>query len=357
MIKKCGNKLTPLCFLPSGNLVCYSRAKILVVENDNIIARYPISITRKEKFFGKYNYIYRLLRMGIRTAEAIDNTHVVYSIGNMLYELNLTNGKTTKGYYCGKGIRPLIFTNVKEIDDFDDGIYFGGYLGNRQKEPVSVYKRVGEDKWDIVYTFPYGTINHVHTIVPDRYRQCLWIFTGDFDKSSAIWRVKDNFKKVECIVCNEQKFRGCVAFSLPEGILYATDSPFESNYIYMLNPITFDLKEVTSIDGSCIYGCQWKDKYVFSSTVEGDGRNTSKIQFYFGRELGAGIRNEYVHLYCGNLKDGFKEIYREKKDLMPIYTFQFGVFKFPSGINNTDTLYFQPTATDKNDLCLLAYKE
>lgn len=111
---------------------------------------------------------------------------------------------------------------------------------------------------------------------------------------------------------------------------------------------------IAPIDGSCIYGCQWKDKYVFSTTVEGDGRNTSRMEFYFGRKRGAGIKDDYVHMYCGNLKDGFKEVYKEKKDCMPYYTFQFGVFKFPYGVNNTDTLYFQPVATRDNDLRLMS---
>ena len=59
-------------------------------------------------------------------------------------------------------------------------------------------------------------------------------------------------------------------------------------------------------------------------------------------------------MYIGNLKDGFRELYKEKKDCWPLYTFQFGVFKFPSGINNTDTLYFQPMATVYNDGKLMA---
>ncbi len=92
---------------------------------------------------------------------------------------------------------------------------------------------------------------------------------------------------------------------------------------------------------------------MFSSTVEGDGRNTSKLEFFFGRKRGAGIKDDYVHLYCGNLSGGFKEIYKEKKDRLPFYTFQFGVFKFPYGVNNSDSLYFQPVATDRNDLGLV----
>ena len=239
---------------------------------------------------------------------------------------------------------------------FQDGIYFGGYLGNMDKNPVNVYHRVGEDKWEMVYTFPKGAINHVHAIVSDPYRNCLWIFTGDFDDSAAIWKVTDGFKKVERVACNDQKYRGCVVFVLPEGLLYATDAPFADDYIYLMDPETNEVKEICPIDGSCIYGCQWKDKYVFSSTVEGDGRNTSKMEFLFGRKRGAGIKDDFVHMYCGNLKDGFRKIFKERKDGMPYYTFQFGVFKFPYGINNSDVLYFQPVATKKNDLCLMAYR-
>ena len=77
------------------------------------------------------------------------------------------------------------------------------------------------------------------------------------------------------------------------------------------------------------------------------------MEFLFGRKRGAGIKDDYVHMYMGNLQEGFKEIYKEKKDCMPYYTFQFGAFRFPAGVNNTDTLYFQPVATKKNDLKLM----
>ena len=117
------------------------------------------------------------------------------------------------------------------------------------------------------------------------------------------------------------------------------------------------LREILPIAGSNIYGCQWKDQYVFSTTVEGDGRNTPKMEFLFGRKRGAGIKDDYVHIYMGNLKDGFREIYKGKKDCMPYYTFQFGVFKFPAGVNCSDILYFQPVATKNNDQDLMAYCE
>lgn len=345
---------SPLCFTQDGRLVCYNYGHILVVYNEEKISFFSIPISYKEKWFGRFRMTNRLLRLGIRQAIAIDNKHILCSQGNIIQELNIDTGEVSHGWYCGDGIRPLKFTDVRDIPDIDDGIYFGGYLGNMEKNPVSLYHRTGVDQWEVVYTFPQNTINHVHNIVADPYRKCLWVYTGDFEEASAIWQVTNNFKKVERVACNSQKYRGCIVYALPEGLLYATDAPFVDNYICLLNPDTMQVKELFPIHGSCIYGCKWKDMFVFSSTVEGDGRNTPKMEFYFGRKRGAGIKDDYVHMYMGNLFEGFKEIYKEKKDCMPFYTFQFGVFKFPAGENNSDIMYFQPVATKKHDLELVS---
>lgn len=346
----------PLCFLPDGQLLCYHKGKIIIMSETQEEKSIPIPIFARERFLGGFRLVTRLLRFGVRTAEALDEQHVILCLGGRLHELNIENGALTSGWQCVAGVRPLIMTTVRNVNGFEDGIYYGGYLMNMEKKSVDIYYRSGVDCWEVVYTFPQGTINHVHCVVPDSYRQCLWVFTGDFEDAAAIWRVTDNFRKVERVVCNDQKYRGCVAFALPEGLLYATDSPFADNFIYLMNPETFETEPLFSLHGSCIYGCQWKDDFVFSSTVEGDGRNMGKIDFLFGRKRGAGIKDDFVHMYKGNLVDGFQEIYKEKKDGLP-FLFQFGVFKFPYGKNNTETLYFQPVATKKNDLRLMAYNE
>ena len=344
---------TPLCFLPDGHLVCYRHGSVIVYEDGKEGRSYAFPMSKKERLLGRSRYASRLMRFGIRSAVALDNEHVLLSQGNRIFELDLFSETISNGWLCGDRIRPLIFTEVKDIEGITDGIYFGGYLGNNEKKPVNVYHRTGVDQWEVVYTFQHGAINHVHNIVSDPYRNCLWAFTGDFDEASAIWKITDNFKKVERIVCNDQKYRGCVVYALPEGLLYATDAPFVDDYIYLLNPETLETKELYPIHGSCIYGCQWKDKFVFSSTVEGDGRNMSILEWLFTRKRGAGIKDDKVHLYIGNLKEGFKEVFKQKKDFMPFYTFQFGVFKFPFGVNLSDKLYFQPIATKKHDIELL----
>lgn len=353
-IIKIKSKTTPLCILPNGNVVCYSKGQIEILRNGLVERCFPFPVGKLEKFLGWSNLAFRLMRMGVRSAIALNNEIIILSVGNMIYEMNISEGSISRGWFCGIGIRPLVFTSVKGINSFDEGVYFGGYLGNKEKKPVCIYHRIGVDQWETVYSFPQGAINHVHNIVPDPYRDCLWVFTGDFDEASAIWKITKNFSIVERVVSNDQKYRACVIYALPEGLLYATDAPFANDFIYLLKPETMELTEVLPIHGSCIYGCKWKDKYVFSSTVEGDGRDMNHWEFLFMRKRGAGIKDNFVHMYMGNMNEGFVEVYKEKKDIMPFYTFQFGVFKFPDGVNDSNTLLFQPVATTKNDLALMS---
>lgn len=344
-------RTTPLCWLPSGKLACYREGRIVIYNNGIVESEFVVYTDIKETILSKCNFLQRGMRLGIRASLALDNEVIIISKGTMLYEVNLNTFKLSKGFSLEQGVRPLNLTPIRRINGFDNCTVFGGYLTNNDKKPVHIYKRTDVDKWEIVYTFPFGAINHVHNIIPDNYRNCLWIFTGDFDESAAIWKVTDNFKKVERVLCNDQKYRGCVCFPVKEGLIYATDAPFAQNYIYLMTP-DHKVSPIREIDGSCIYACKVGDKYVFSSTVEPDGRKNTLLRLFTYMKRGAGIKDMYVHMYAGNMEDGFKEINKEKKDWLP-YALQFGTFRFPSGENKSSKLYFQPVATCKHDLDLI----
>lgn len=337
--------------MPDGRLLCYKKGAVLVLKDNKIDKIVPIPINTKERLLGWSRLMSRLFRFGVRSSIALDNETAILNIGNSLFELDVESGKLSTGWYCGDRIRPLVLTKVEDISGFDNGIYFGGYIHNFEKNPVNIYKRNGFDDWGVVYTFPKGTINHVHNIIPDPFHDCLWVMTGDFEESAAIWRVEDRFNKVECFVSGNQKYRGCVAFATQEGLLYATDAPFAQNNVYLLKDDRTVIN-VCDLSGSCIYGSQWNNNYVFSTVVEPDGRNETMLRLFFGWKRGQGIKDNNARIYNGNLNEGFKEIYKLKKDVLP-FIFQFAAFKLPSGKNNTNTLLFQPVATMKNDMELI----
>ena len=349
-------RTTPLCFLPNGELVCFRDGSLLIINKDKVEKTIPMQHGFKENALARFKAVNRLLRLGIRTAIAMDDDHIIVSYGNIIKEVDLTNGHISKGYKCEQGTRPLIFTKVKGIKGFEDGFYYGDYIGRLDKMPVKIYRRTGIDNWEAVYTFSTGLINHIHNIIPDPYRNCLWIMTGDFGEAAAFWKATDMFTEMERVACNDQKYRGCVGFVLKEGILYATDSPLTQNHIYLFNPSDKSCREISAISGACIDGCQWKDGYVGSTTVEPDVKYKNKLDFIFKWKIGAGIHDRQVRIYYGNLDGGFEVIHKEKKDWLP-FIFQFCTVKFPVGENNSDSLYFMPIASKKHDMSLISIRK
>lgn len=344
-------RLSPLCYLPNGKLVCYRDGRILVYEGDAEECSFPIPVSTKERLLGKCRITYRFFRLGIRSAVALNDKTIIIALGDCLYEVDVQNGRVSEGHQLEAHVRPLFFSTVQRIEGFEDGIYFGSYIGDLAKIAMHIYKRVGEDRWEAVYTFPKCSINHVHNIIPDPYRNCLWVMTGDFDDAAALWKAEKGFEHVERVLCGNQRYRGCVGFALPEGLLYATDSPFQDNYIQLLKP-DMTIQTLSNLDGSCIYGTKWGEDYVFESSVEPDGIYKNMLDVAFHWKKGSGIKNRYTHLYVGNLENGFKEVYKLKKDWWP-FIFRFAAFIFPSGDTKGSAQYFQPIATSRNDLSLM----
>lgn len=343
-VKRIAKGIKPICYMPDGRLVCYRYGWLLIYDKETLVSKYLVFRSFQERFLSRDKLLFRALRLGVRSGYALNNEVVLLSISNVIYEYNLINRSLSKGFSLLERIRPLTFTEINNLTGFQDGIVFGGYLVNPHKKPVCIYRRTGIDQWDIVYTFAEGAINHIHNIVSDPIRGCVWVLTGDSGNSAAIWRTSDDFKSLQCIKSGNQKYRACVAFATKEGLLLATDSPNEQNWIELLNDDGI-LTQIFPIAGSCIYGCKMGSKVAVSSTVEPDSTiQRSFIQGLLNRKKGQGIQDYYSHIYVGSIDSDFIDILQLKKDFLP-YSFQLGSVMFPAGESNTDVLYCYPVAT------------
>ena len=94
-------QMSPLCFLPSGRLVCYSLGRVSVLEDGIVVMSVPVFNGMKERVLGRNRYLFRLLRLGVRASLALNEEDVLMSAGNQIYELNLRSGNLSKGFYCG----------------------------------------------------------------------------------------------------------------------------------------------------------------------------------------------------------------------------------------------------------------
>lgn len=355
-ILKTLKRVIPVCYLQNDNLLCYKFGVFYAYNtSDNskeIICRFR---SLKETMASRVSCFSRIFRFGVRCSILLENDIVLVTISKRIYEINLSLRSISNGYGTSLGSRPLKFSEIKGVDGFEKMIVFGEYLNNPAKRPVSIYKRMAEDRWEIIFTFPEGEIEHIHNIIPDALNRCVWIMTGDFDNSAAIWMAKDNFKTVHPVLRGNQKYRGCVGFPTDKGLLYATDSPYFENSIRILSLNLFNKWEsnkLLDINGSSIYGTQLKNMYIFSTAVEGDGREPDIIARFFGGKRGVAIKDNYCYVYAGTIENGFSTIYKAKKDFLPFIMFQFGAIKFPDGLSDGNILPIYHIATTKYDLSM-----
>ncbi|MDP1812044.1 MAG: hypothetical protein Q8K66_11650 [Sediminibacterium sp.] len=342
----------PLCFLSKSLILIFKKEAfhILDLGSGEISLLIKFKTSFREMVLTRIPLLTRILRRGVRCGIKVSERLVFFVIRQKIYELDLKKRLISEGFETVDGSRPLTFSKIHGIDGFKDGIYFGGYKGNPNRNPISIYRRIQTDQWEEVYQFPCNTIEHIHNIIADPYKNIVYIFTGDFNNSAGIWIAEKGFKSVLPILVGEQKFRACVGFPTPNGLVYATDSPFENNSIRLLKNSEKEWKsdQIMDINGPSIYGCQWGNDFVFSTSVEDDGRNRSILDKFFGNKRGAGIKENYSLIYRGNLEDGFKELYKAKKDWLPFYLFQLGVLIFPAGLNESSYLPVFHIATKEN---------
>lgn len=314
-------------------------------DQPNPIASLPASVVRR--FLCKIRLTERLLRLEPRCAFHLAEKTFLVSWSGGIWRVDVTNGTITKEHSYRNGMNnPLDFADLTGLSQIDYTLVYGEYFSNPDKKAVSVFARK-ENRWEEIYTFAAGTIQHIHRILPDPVQDRILILTGDDDDSSGIWETRDGFQTVQPLLVGNQRYRACVAFPNETGIVYATDTPLQENAIYQLRESEDGISshKLFSMPGPCIFGMQQQspggwDNYIMATSVEPDSR-LSGWRYKLTYCLGDGVRDRECHIIMGNEKKGFSEQLSLRKDFLPMTLFQFGNVKFPRQEHKT-TIYAVP---------------
>lgn len=233
---------------------------------------------------------------------------------------------------------PLHITAIHHIPGFTDGLVFGDYWGNTNKEPVGIY-RLDHTGVTQVYTFPAGQTQHIHRIMAEKGR--VLICTGDGDGESGIWEAFDDFKTVKPLLMGSQQYKTCSPYVTDQGILYATDTPLEDNAIWLYDGKT--TQKLHPMPGPCIYSMAHDGSFFFATSVEPDS-SLPPWRYRLTYRLGKGVKTRQVHLIAGNPERGFETVLKLRKDPLPMLLFQFGNCTFPYQ-QDPHHLYLTPAST------------
>lgn len=348
-----------ICHLKDGSILLSKGHKIFLYDPENFTMSYlnklPVPFYLRIISYSKL--LSRMFRYGVNLGIQNKEQCVLLVFNKRIFSLDLELNEIYESFILKRGSRPLNITKISNIDGFDDQVCFGEYFMNFEKKEVHIYTLGKNGNWKVAFTFPKGEIEHIHNIIQDRIRNILWILTGDFNNSSAIWIAENNFKNVYPVMRGKQDFRACVAFPIKDGLLYGTDSQFQKNSIRLLyKEIRWKTKKIFDVNGPIIYGAKFKEDFYFSTSVEGESSEKGKFIKYFDRTLGKGVISNYSHIIKGNLKNGFNVVYKNKKDIYPFILFQFGTIVFPTGKNKSDSIYFNVNALKHNDQSIVKLK-
>lgn len=341
-ITECGKKL-----------ITYSKGNLYIKNSDKFIKIHTL-YNNSNKKWTNFRILERLLRLSPRCGVDIDGKKILVSLPGKIISVDIKSGELKpEHFYRHKMKHPLQFTKIDGVQGFENSIVYGEYWNNKNREPVSIYRRKiinNSIEWEKAYTFKRGQIKHIHSIVPARIHNCVYVLTGDLDQESGIWRFRNNFHTVDKVLVGEQLYRSCFLKALDNGLLYITDCPDKTNYINFYDFSSNKVKRLEEIDGSCISATALSDgRIIFSTTVE---PNEKTMRFYLlNNKRGNGIKDWYSHVYIGSYENGIEEIFKAKKDILPMALFQFGGFSFLETKNNE--LYGYGTALKKYDNCLI----
>lgn len=276
----------------------------------------------------------RLLRRLLRTEPTdgifLDETTALVNHRSQIWHVDITSGSVNLDFTIPHERRAMRLSQVKGVSGFADGVYFGDYMNNPSMASATVWARPDDSqRWEPAFTFPDGEINHIHDVVADPYRNCVWVLTGDFNNGAAIWRAEYGWGQVEPVLRGDQRFRAAWMWVTPKDIYYATDSQLEPNSLVRLKaePNGWGVESLVELPGSSIYGVASGDRFYFSTAVEPGLPPQSRLRSLLERKPGPGIRDEYSCVYLLNSDGSAEELVRGRKDHWPMRPFQFGTFR------------------------------
>lgn len=209
--------------------------------------------------------------------------------------------------------------------DRNGSIFFGEYLANTERGEMRVYKfSPGDDEIKVIYTFPPGSIRHIHGLYFDTFTNSIFCLTGDDEDECRILQTSDEFRTIEVVGQGDETWRAVSLLFTADSLFYGMDAEFRTNHIYEFDRNSFARKSLGEVDGTVFYSKQFGGEFFFTTTAEN-----------------APSQKENVAAIWNVTRDGTcVEIARFKKDFWHPALFMFGLVHFPYANKIDSELYF-----------------
>jgi len=275
----------------------------------------------------------RLLRCGFHGLRKLPSGDLIVVVKGGILMLEKGTDSFLAVHEFDRGSRPLNLCATPAGD-----LFYGEYWGNPHREEVRIYGSFdGGRNWNVVHTFPRFSVRHVHGIHYDRFRDGLWVLTGDSDKESNILFADSRLRNIEVVVQGNQRCRAVTVIPTESGIVVPTDTEHEQNFIQWLDPETGALEPLVDIPGTVFYSTVTRTAMLISTVVEPSSVN-------LGRE---------ATIWASSDGQDWAKVYSQKKDAWSPVLFQYGTFVLPPADGLVEFAFASGQAVCSDDQQLL----
>lgn len=220
-------------------------------------------------------------------------------------------------------------------------VYFGEYLNGHQRDIRVARVDVNRQRVEVCWTFSRSDIKHVHAIHYDRFRNRLWVCTGDLDHESAFWYTDDEFQTLQRFAGGDQSWRAIAVLfdetGMEWGMDAGKDAPAEAiNRVYRLDFVTGQRSERCVIGNPAYAACQMGgDAAILQTTFEPGRPQKTPTSAALWHRTGDG-----PWIRC------FEEPYQEQSSA---WAGRYGAMLIPRGHSPQDQVLVTPANTRRHN--------
>lgn len=321
----------PLCYI-SEKLILFKKNKLYSFDNNDIKCILKLDSSIKNKIKQLNRITIRLFRQEPRCAMTISNNEILMIYKKKIYIIYVFEHEFRVVGSVRSGFSDTLNLCLSKHEKYK--AIWGDYGSNYNYEHINIYALTYNNKIEILYTFKKNTIRHIHNIISSE--KGYFIFTGDNEMQAGIYFADFNFKEVIPIVVGNEKSRAVQGFYYNNKLVYATDFVEKENSINYIdiNDEFIKVIEIGKINGSCIYGTELKNGFLFSTTVE-SSEKIKGLKALLSTRSATGIKSNQIQLIYINKESLETRLVKKGiKDNYPMKLFQYGCFMFPQNSKN-----------------------
>jgi hypothetical protein len=229
------------------------------------------------------------------------------------------------------------YVHTQSISVHEGRIVIGEY-GNigRSKSVGALISLDSGATWNYKSLFEQGHVKNILAIRFDVHDQHYWVFAGDSDSESGIYRFDQEFKLQEAVGTG-LAFRAISSFHLADKVVWLTNNPFGASTVQLYDRTSGAISTGMSLPGPVWYSAQ-HGADIYCCTAAEDVVGAAGDHIYLLHSC------DYLH---------WKVLLQFKKDRMNKRLFLYGLGTFAQTVEDNSMVYINLDAVEGYDGCVV----